>query len=184
MFSWQIDNNIRLELLQSHHAQEIFALTDRNREYLRQWLPWVDAVKEPEDTANYVKNSQQSQIENGNFKAAIQVENNIAGIIGHHEIDWQNEKTSLGYWLGQSYEGQGIMTKCCGAVVQHAFDQLGLHRVEIHCAADNKKSRGVPERLGFAQEATQKEAIKINGQFKDRIIYCALAHEWNLPTTH
>lgn len=144
MFSWQVDNNIQLELLESYHTNEIFALTDRNREYLRQWLPWVDSVKEAEDTANYIRESQQSRIENGNFKTVIKVENNIAGIIGHHKIDWQNEKTSLGYWLGQSYEGQGIMTKCCGAVVQHAFEKLGCTALKHIVPLTTKKAEGFP----------------------------------------
>jgi ribosomal-protein-serine acetyltransferase len=71
------------------------------------------------------------------------------------------------------------MTKCCSEVVRHAFNKLDLHRVEIHCAIDNKKSRAIPERLGFTKEGSQKEAIQLKGKFKDRIIYRALKSEWN-----
>ena len=178
MFDWQIDKNIRLELLETRHAEELFQLTDQNREHLAQWLPWVYSVQQSEDTVDFINQTQQQWVETQSFQAAILVDNNIAGTIGHHKIDWQNRKTSLGYWLGKSFQGHGIMTKCCSTVISHAFNKLDLHRLEIHCAADNKKSRGVPERLGFIQEAILKEAIQLNGKFKDRIIYRILSSEW------
>lgn len=179
MFVWQIDKNIQLELLEPRHAEELFQLTDQNRKHLSQWLPWVESVQQPEDTVKFIDQSQQQWIENQSFQAAITVDNNIAGTIGHHKIDWQNQKTSLGYWLGTSYQGRGIMTKCCAAVVRHAFDELNLNRVEIHCAIDNRKSRAIPERLGFTKEAILKEAIQLNNKFKDRVVYHALSSEWN-----
>jgi len=178
MFDWKIDNNIQLELLEPSHAKELFRLTDENREYLAEWLPWVDSVQQPEDTVQFIEQSQKQWFKNQGFQAAIIVDGSIAGTIGHHEIDWQNYKTSLGYWLGESYQGRGIMTKCCDAIVRHAFDELDLNRVEIHCAIDNQKSRAVPERLGFIKEAIQKEAIQLNGQFKDQVVFRALSSEW------
>ncbi|WP_441001024.1 GNAT family N-acetyltransferase [Fodinibius sp. SL11] len=178
MFTWQIDNRIRLELLEARHGKELFRLTEQNRKYLGQWLPWVESVQEPEDTAQFIKKSQQQWIENQSFQAVINAGDKVAGIVGHHKIDWQNQKTSLGYWLGKSYQGRGIMTKCCAAIVQHAFKVLDLHRVEIHCAIDNKKSRAIPERLGFIKEVIQKEAIQLNGTFKDLVVYRALSSEW------
>lgn len=178
MFNWQIDDDIRLELLKARHAEELFKLTDQNREYLGQWLPWVDSVQQPEDTTQFIKQSQQQWIDNQGFQAAILVDNHIAGTIGHHKIDWQKRKTSLGYWLGKSYQGRGIMTTCFAAVIQHAFDELELHRVEIHCAVDNHKSRAIPTKLGFSEEAILKEAIQLNGIFKNRVIYSMLSSEW------
>lgn len=180
MFNWQIDENLRLELLEVRHAKELFQLTDQNREYLAEWLPWVDSVQESKGTVHFIEQSKQQWVENQGFQAAIIVDDSIAGTIGHHNIDWQNQKTSLGYWLGKSYQGRGIMTKCCAEVVQHAFDELDLQRVEIHCAIDNIKSRAIPERLGFTKEAIQKEAIQLNNQFKDRVVYRMLSSEWKM----
>ncbi|MDZ7659634.1 GNAT family N-acetyltransferase [Fodinibius sp.] len=106
MFNRQIDSNIQLELLEARHAEELFQLTEQNREYLAEWLPWVDSVQEPKDTAHFIEESQQQWINNQGFQAAILVDGSIAGTIGHHNIDWQNQKTSLGYWLGKSYQGK------------------------------------------------------------------------------
>lgn len=178
MFSWEIDETISLELLESRYTEELFQLTDENRDFLGRWLPWVDAVHEPDDTAKFINESQQQWKDNLGFQAAILFEGRLAGVIGHHNIDWTNQKTSLGYWLGKSYQGQGIITKCCRSIVTHAFEELNLHRVEIHCAADNDRSRAVPERLGFREEATLRQAARLNEQFVDLVVYAALSDSW------
>ncbi|HEX5430939.1 MAG TPA: GNAT family protein, partial [Bryobacteraceae bacterium] len=84
----------------------------------------------------------------------------------------------LGYWLGREFQGCGVMTDCCRAVIQHLFAELQLNRVEIHCAAANAKSGAIPRRLGFALEGTEREAQYLNGQFVDQLIYAILRCEW------
>lgn len=64
------------------------------------------------------------------------------------------------------------------AVVDYAFGRLGLHRVEIRCAADNHRSRAIPERLGFTQEGVLRESGYLNGRFVDMVVYGVLASEW------
>ncbi len=71
MFVWQIDKNIQLELLDARHTKELFQLTDQNREYLAQWLPWVDSVQQPEDTAQFIEQSQQQWVENKSFRDSL-----------------------------------------------------------------------------------------------------------------
>lgn len=181
MFSQQIDDNIRLELLESAHTGEFFRLTDENREYLSKWLPWVDSVREPEDTAEFIRNCQKQWIDNRGYQAAIRVNENLAGVIGHHKIDWLNRNTSLGYWLAEPYQGRGVMTRCCLEVVRHSFSEFNLHRVEIRCASNNYRSCAIPERLKFEIEGTLREAAQLNGRFVDLIVYGALSGKWNYP---
>lgn len=179
MFCRQVDKNIQLELLEPQHTDELFRITDENRKYLGKWLPWVDSVQEPADTARFIKDCQEQWADNNGFQAAIRVDDKLTGVIGHHNIDWMNKKTSLGYWLAESAQGQGFMTKCCKEVINHAFKELRLHRVEIHCTSSNHKSRAIPERLEFQKEAILQVAAHINGQFVDLIIYAALSDKWS-----
>ena len=54
-------------------------------------------------------------------------------MVGYHGIDWENGSTSLGYWLGEGFQGQGIVTAACRTLVDHAFEELNLNRVSTAC---------------------------------------------------
>jgi ribosomal-protein-serine acetyltransferase len=56
--------------------------------------------------------------------------------------------TSVGYWMSADYQGRGIMTDCCKALLNYGFGALGLNRIEIRARTDNVKSRAIPIRLG------------------------------------
>ena len=88
----------------------------------------------------------------------------LVGIIGTHQIHWINRTVSIGYWLGEGYQGKGIMTKACKAVIQYLFEECGLHRIEIRAAVDNQKSRRIAERLSFSLEGIlrQCESCSLN----------------------
>ena len=53
-----------------------------------------------------------------------------------------------------------------------------LHRIEIHCAPENHRSRAIPERLGFREEATLRETELVCGRWLDSVVYGLLAEEW------
>ena len=56
-FSLKLDEGLELRLLEERHAEAVFAVVDRNRAYLRQWLPWLDVSLSPDDTRNFIKES-------------------------------------------------------------------------------------------------------------------------------
>jgi ribosomal-protein-serine acetyltransferase len=84
----------------------------------------------------------------------------------------------LGYWLGEEYQGKGLVTAACRALVEHAFGELGLNRVVISCATENEKSCAIPERLGFRREGIERQAEWLYDHFVDHVTYSALASEW------
>ena len=96
------------------------------------------------------------------------------GVVGYHGIDWASRSTTLGYWLGEEFQGQGLMTEACGATVEHAFGELGLNRVGTVCATDNHRSRAIPERSGFRREGVQRQAEWLYDHFVDHVMYARL----------
>ena len=178
MFSHKLSENTELRLLEERHAEELSDLTDRNRDHLREWLPWVDRSRTVEDRKNFIRGSLKQFAENSGFQAGVWYDGRLAGVVGYHNIDWQNRSTTLGYWLGKEFQGKGLMTAACRAMVEHAFAELGLNRVGIACAIANEKSRAIPERLGFRQEGVQRQAEWLYDHFVDHVVYAALASEW------
>lgn len=173
-----VDEDIELKLVRETDAPRIFALTDRDREYLREWLPWVDFTRSVADTEGFVLRALDQVRRGQGFHACIEYRGDLAGVIGHVYLDPQNRRTELGYWLGNAFQGRGIMTRACRRLVDNAFQSLDLHRVEIRTDVDNRKSRAIPERLGFVQEALLRESVQDHGRFRDIIMYAKLKEEW------
>ena len=84
----------------------------------------------------------------------------------------------IGYWIAQGFRGRGIVTDACRAVIDYAFLESKLNRVEIHCAAGNEKSCAIPQRLGFQLEGLLREAQLLNGEYQDIHVYGMLARDW------
>jgi ribosomal-protein-serine acetyltransferase len=97
-------------------------------------------------------------------------------------LDWDNRSTEIGYWLGASFQSKGLVTKSCRALIDYAFNELNLNRIEIRCGVENKKSRKIPEKLGFREEGIIRQAEWLHNHFIDLVIYGMLADEWQDKT--
>ncbi len=178
MLTIAISQGIRLTPLDVADAAALFALTDANRGHLRAWLPWLDGVRGVEDTRAFIRTAEMQASRNDGAQFAVRVDGAIAGVIGHHRIDWRNRHTWLGYWLGEAYQGRGLVTAACWSLVAHAFDAARLNRVEIRCAVGNRRSCAIPQRLGFREEGVLREAEWLYDHFVDHVVYGMLASDW------
>ena len=178
MFEFVIDNDVVLKLLDTIHANQLSELTDSCRPYLREWLPWVDGSKGIEDTKAFIEMTKTQFVSNNGFQAGIWYQGSIAGVVGFHEMNWSNKSASIGYWLGAEFQGKGVMTKACKALVDYAFGELKLNRVEIRCGEGNSRSRAIPERLGFTKEGIIRDAEWLYDHYVDDVVYGVLSREW------
>ncbi|MCR8842648.1 GNAT family N-acetyltransferase [Paenibacillus sp. SC116] len=179
MFVHKIDDDLSLKLLELKDAERIFELTDRSRSYLREWLPWLDITTKIEDTTAFIKMCLTGFAENKSLTTAIVFKGQIVGVAGFNSINGSNKTAYIGYWLGQEYQGNGIMTRVAKALTDYAFKELNHNKVEIRAAAGNTKSRSVPERLNFVQEGCIRQAEWLYDHYVDHIVYGVLANEWN-----
>ncbi len=178
LFKLDIDNSTSLTMIELRDAEELFTLTDASRAYLREWLPWLDSTQTAEDTRGFIQTCLDRYACNDGITCCIRYEDSIAGVIGFHKIDWNNLLAEIGYWLAQQYQGRGIMTNCCRALVTMAFSELGLNRVAIRVAEKNLRSRAIPERLGFVKEGVQREAEWLYDHHVDLVMYSMLKRDW------
>jgi ribosomal-protein-serine acetyltransferase len=180
----KIDDDIALKMLEADDAEKLFRLVDNNRIYLREWLPWVDMNKGMEDSLLFIKTAAEQYNQNLGFQCGILYRDRLAGIIGFHRIDWMNRNVEIGYWIGEKFQGNGIIARACRTMVDYAFFGYSLNRVQIRCATGNKRSRAVIERLGFAQEGTMVGAEFLYDHYVDLNIYGMTAEKWrNLTGT-
>lgn len=178
MFAADLGNETELRILEERHTEQLFTLTMANCDHLRQWLPWVDQLRSPDDTRAFIKAGLEQFARGEGFQAGIWYQGELVGVIGYHRIDKANRRAGIGYWLARRFQGRGFVTRACEALVAHAFAGLGLNRVEIHCAVDNARSRAIPERLGFRQEGVLRQVERVGDRFVDHAVYAMLAGEW------
>ena len=179
MITFTVDDELFLRIVQDEDAEPLFNLMHANREHLRRWLPWVDANSSVEHTRMFIKNTKEQRRSNLGFQAGIWFRGTLAGVIGYHPIDWLNKSVELGYWIGAEFQGKGIVTRSCRYLVDYAFRELRLHRVQIRCAVGNERSCAIIERLGFIREGTARGAEFLYGRYVDLIVFGLTAEEWN-----
>lgn len=178
MFSATLRPGVELRLPEERHAASLYKVIDADREYLREWLVWVTAKTKEDDILAWVRAVREQLAENKGFSAVLWVEGRVAGVVGINPISWLYRKAEIGYWLASEFQGRGLMTDACRAVIRHLLVELDLHRIEIHCASGNTRSKAIPRRLGFTHEGTLREAQFINDRFVDLEVYSLLRGEF------
>jgi ribosomal-protein-serine acetyltransferase len=165
-----------LRTLTLDDAEVVFRAVDENRDRLRPYMHWEKTTLSPDDVRAFIERSLASTTDldaNG-----IWVGDEYAGSVGLR-VDAEMNAGEIGYWNVRGFEGHGLITKGCRLFINHGFYELKLHRIEIHAAADNRRSRAVAERLGFIHEATMRDGHrKADDTYVDQVVYGLLDHEW------
>lgn len=100
----------------------------------------------------------------------------IAGAVNLFDVD--RVAGTLSYWLFDECRGEGYATEAIALVVDHAFERLGLHRIEAEAFTENEPSRRLLDRLGFVHEGTARECRFAGGEYRGRERYGLLEDEW------
>jgi ribosomal-protein-serine acetyltransferase len=174
--SWPIDDLAVVRTLTLDDAEVIYCAIDDNRDRLRPFMPWEKTTRSPDDVRAFIERSLASPTDQeGN---GIWVGEQYAGSVGL-SVDPEMNAGELGYWIVRAFEGQGLVTRACRLFIDHGFRSRKLHRIEIHAAADNQRSRAVAERLGFMHEATTRDGHRRpDDMYVDQVVYGLLEHEW------
>ncbi len=87
---------------------------------------------------------------------------------------------TMGYWIGESFNGKGYMKEAVNVALEYAFDRLGLHRVEAACIPTNESSKGLLRSTGFQEEGYARQYLYINGDWQDHILFACLCDDVRL----
>ena len=85
---------------------------------------------------------------------------------------------TLGYWMGSTYAGRGLMGEALGAVLEFCFTELALHRVEAACLPHNERSKSLLKRHGFDQEGYAEKYLMISGEWRDHLLFGLRSEGW------
>lgn len=142
------------------HDVDMWRAIDGNREFLREYLFWVDGTKNLENVASATNMFARMWARDENFCYSIYSleDNRFLGCIDAHNLSFMSQKAEIGYWLKEDETGKGYMKEAVEAL-ENALFEAGFHRLEIHCDINNKKSWVVAQRCGYALESVAREAL-------------------------
>ena len=175
-----VEDGLELFAPNERDAGELFVTIDENREYLREWLPWLDDVNSVDDELAMIRRIR--DVKNFNWVYLIRSYGQFVGVVSLNWVDWDNRSFGLGYWVSESSSGRGIITKSCRRVIEHCFVDLKLHRAVIEVAVENHPSRAVAERLGLRLEGISKDREWLYDRFTDSVMFAITAPEWNVQS--
>lgn len=174
---------VRLRTLGDADYDEWFAVRSRCRDWLVPWEPRpAGAPPTPEDRASFsarcAARERERQIGSG-YGFGIFVERRLVGEITLSSIQrgpFQN--ATIGYWVDRDEAGHGLAPEATVVVLRFAFEELGLHRVEIAIVPRNQASRRVVEKLGLREESIALRFLEIDGRWEDHVRYAVTSEEW------
>ena len=170
-------------LIRSPITEDAFQLREaiaESLDTLKPWMPWADHAPTAEEARENCSRAAQDFREGKDFRLHLFLKESgvFVGGSGLHRFDWSVPKFEIGYWIRQSYSGQGYVTEAVSWITKFALQSLGAKRVEIRCSARNVKSSRIPERLGFTLEGTlHNYARHIDGSLEDKCVYSRIVNE-------
>jgi ribosomal-protein-alanine N-acetyltransferase len=156
-------------------AEEIAALYDANRDFLAPFEP----VRPPEFfTADGQTSRLRRQLADDTHPFAILDGDAIAGTINLFGIVRDGPESGvIGYWVDGARNGRGLATAAVGAILEYAFGDIGLHRVEAATLVDNLPSQRVLEKNGFERIGLARGYLRIAGDWQDFSLFQRLADD-------
>lgn len=175
MVSFKIDDQIILREFEASDVDAVFAVAVKNRDHLKKWVHWMKPDYSLESARAFIAASNAGWAERKSLPLGIFRNESFIGGTGFTSFDWAARKTEIGYWISADEEGKGIVSACCRRLIDFAFIDLELNRIEIRCAAGNTRSSGIPKRLGFVREGVLRQSEVRDGRLQDYEIYGLLA---------
>jgi len=89
-----------------------------------------------------------------------------------------SQSASLGYWIGEKYARNGYMKEALKLLIPSLFVDLRLNRIEAATLEENIASKNLLKKIGFKKEGVLRKYLKINGSWRDHILYGLLENDF------
>jgi ribosomal-protein-serine acetyltransferase len=168
---------ISLDVWRADKVEEVRALVERSQHTLSAFLPWAASLPSFEDESEAQVSSEQRWRE-GRMAGWMLVEGGaVRGMVGLHRRGGPDE-LEIGYWLDDAATGRGLMTEACTMATDVAFGVQGIEFVEIIHDRANRRSEGVPARLGYRRVAAFTSTAKTRCETGIKVRWSVRRDEW------
>jgi ribosomal-protein-alanine N-acetyltransferase len=157
----------------------------RNGEWLTQWEPMrlphhPDPETNREVFAARCGSRDRERLAGSQYAFGIFVDGAFAGELNLNNIvRGAMQSATIGYWIDRARAGRSLMSESIVVLMQFAFEELNLNRLEICIIPRNSNSRRVVEKLDLREEGIAQRFLEINGAWEDHVRFGFTIEEWN-----
>ncbi|WP_331748508.1 GNAT family N-acetyltransferase (plasmid) [Streptomyces sp. NBC_00984] len=178
MFTLPLGDTAQLRPLEPWHAQEFLAHIDRARPYVDPWIPWATFSTDLASATAVLRRYADKQAEDTARIYGIWLDGTLVGGVMFTRFDSASGVCEIGCWLEAAGEGRGLVTRACRALIDWAFAERGMHRVEWWVAAGNTRSIEIARRLGMTHDGVLRQRSAYRGVRRDSEVWSVLSGEW------
>lgn len=171
-----------LEPAGPQHLPGMWASIESSANELGEFLAWAIEPRK-EGTRQFLERAVQAWDEGAEWSFAVMLDGRCIGGVGLNYYVPVAEHANLGYWIKTDHAGRGYTAEAASALAEWAFEELGLHRLELHAASHNHASLKVAAKLGFQREGLLREADYARGGWLDVVAFGLLRSD-NRPVLH
>ena len=173
-----VGEKIVLKRRAHEHDEELFALIDRSRQVLREFLFWVDDTHSIEDVKNVTDIFSKNWDECNSFEYVFfdKKSNKMVGAGGIHTVSYMNRMAEYGYYLDKNARGNGYVSEFVKLLEKELFAR-GIHRLVIRCDEKNPASAAVAKRNNFVYEGLLRDAKYAYGEYRNSMVFAKINEE-------
>ena len=175
-------DNLVLRPLKLRDKKEWTKLRQRNQNWFREWESTVPDEFSDGKASFYqiVKNLRVEAKAQRSLPFVMEIDKKIAGQITVANINYGSIRSAyIGYWIAEEFAGKGYTPLAVAMAIDHCFEVLNLHRIEITIRPENLKSLRVVEKLGLRSEGLRPKYLHIDGDWRDHLVFAINKDEYN-----
>jgi RimJ/RimL family protein N-acetyltransferase len=166
---------VRIRLYEPADADDILAAALESVADMNRWMPWCHPGYSLQESKDWLDDQKMKRKSKDSFEFAILGRGDAyLGGCGLNRIDKEYQTANLGYWVRSSATGQGVAPEAARQLIEWAFANTELNRLEILCAEDNTRSQRVAEKIGATREGLLRCRLILNKEIHNAIVYAVV----------
>ncbi|WP_280698908.1 GNAT family protein [Kitasatospora sp. GP82] len=153
-------------------------MNDEGRDHLAPWLPWATSINDVEETRRWLKQFAEEQAKDRGRMYGIWLDGVLVGGVLFQVFRARSGICEVGAWLAPEAEGRGLVTAAVRRMVDWAFQERGMARVEWRTEPTNLRSIAVAKRLGMTREGVLRDVFRFQDGRRDLEVWSLLASEY------
>ncbi|MGW2865459.1 GNAT family N-acetyltransferase [Streptomyces sp. NPDC001205] len=178
MFALPLGDDAQLRPLEPWQAPEFLAHMDRARPYVDPWIPWATFSTDLAGAESTLRRYAERQAEDSRRIYGIWLGGTLVGGVMFTSFDTVSGVCEIGCWLEEKGAGRGLVTRACRVLIDWAFTERAMSRVEWWVTPDNTRSIQAARRLGMTREGVLRRRYPYRDVRHDSEVWAVLAEEW------